>query len=188
MRDLTALVFLIFVAAFGMVVVHGGPHDSKLSSDVTDLDSLHLVTEKPHRMFDITAALCRSPDDFQHNVHEGFIRSAYCNVYVNETAKNTMLTGKGVYPVDSLIVKSKLLDKDKPNIELYTVMRKMPMGYDPEHGDWEYSIIDGESKRVFAAGRIGSCIDCHAGYKDTDYVTRVYLSIRDKPSDAPKPQ
>ncbi len=97
-----------------------------------------------------------------------------------------MLTGNGVYPANSLIVKSKLTDKDKPRVELYTVMRKMAEGYDPENGNWEYSFIDGASKRVFASGKIASCVECHTDYKASDYVTRTYMEERGEPSDEPK--
>ena len=54
-------------------------------------------------------------------------------------------------------------------------MRKMAAGYDPEHGDWEYAVLDGTNKRVLSRGRIDSCIECHRHYAETDFVTRSYL-------------
>ncbi len=186
MRYLLIFTGLLFIAAIHALAAENSTHDSALVSVITNLKSLHLVTEEPHPMFDSTAALCRPPIELPHNLHEGFIRTAYCNVYVNETAKKTMISGSGVYPVDSLIVKAKLPDKDKPKIEIYTVMRKMPTGYDREHGDWEYSIVDGTSRRVFASGKIGSCIECHVDYRESDYVTRTYFENRGEPSDEPK--
>lgn len=150
-------------------------HDHELASQATAIDKLYRVTEQPHRMSDSTILLCRLPVEQPHKIHEGYVKAAYCNVYVNEIARKIMQTGKGIYPAGSLIVKSKLPSKDKPDIELFTVMRKMPDTYDPKNGNWEYAIVDGDSQRVLASGRIQSCISCYAAYKETDYVTREYL-------------
>lgn len=149
--------------------------DSEIVRICTDLDSLHRVTDEPYLMLDSTITFCRPPDVLPHNVHEGFAEAAYCNVYVNELAEPTMLAGRGEYAVGSLIVKSKLRSKAKADIELFTVMRKMGQNYDPENGNWEYSVVDGRSKRVYARGKIDSCIGCHSEYRDTDFVTRTYL-------------
>jgi hypothetical protein len=51
----------------------------------------------------------------------------------------------------------------------------MAAGYDPEHGDWEYAVLDGPNKRVLSRGRIDPCIECHRHYAETDFVTRSYL-------------
>lgn len=154
------------------------PFDSEIARIATNLESLHRVTEQPHFMLDSTVTFCRPPGELPHNVHEGVAEVAYCHVYVNELAKPTMLTGRGKYPVGSLIVKSKLRSQETADIELFTVMRKMTDNYDHENGDWEYSVLDGRSKRVHARGKIDSCISCHTGYRDTDFVSRTYLQSK----------
>ncbi|WP_145418169.1 cytochrome P460 family protein [Planctomycetes bacterium K23_9] len=127
-------------------------------------------------MADSTALLCRKPIEKPHQMHDGFITPAYCHVYVSKAAEPFMRSGGIDYLVGSLIVKSKF-PKDHPNrVELYTVMRKMKAGYDADNGDWEYSIVDGRSRRVHARGRIDSCIKCHAAYSTTGYVTRAYIA------------
>jgi hypothetical protein len=90
-------------------------------------------------------------------------------------AKDVIVSGKGTYPVGSLVIKSKLASADDPTPHLFTVMQKMATGYDSKRGDWKYTVIDGIAYREMASGRIDSCIECHEQYKETDYVTREYL-------------
>jgi hypothetical protein len=110
---------------------------------------------------------------------------AYCHVYVSKAAKEPILTGRGSYPEGAVIIKSKLAGKDGTKPILYTVMTKMAAGYDADHGDWRYSVLEGPSLREVAAGRIDSCIECHDHYKDTDYVTRAYLDKQKSESSQP---
>lgn len=149
----------------------------RLSRVVANLDTLHRITDTPHRMADSTAALCRLA--FNPNPHEeSAARPAYCDVYVTANAEEAMASGKGAYPPGSVIVKTKLEGENRLTAVLYTVMRKMERGYDEPHGDWEYAVLDGPSRRVLARGRIDSCIECHAAYAATDHVTRAYMTPR----------
>jgi hypothetical protein len=54
-------------------------------------------------------------------------------------------------------------------------MLKHEAGYDPEGGDWEYLVLDGQGKEVRARGKLESCRACHQTYPDTDFVSRNYL-------------
>ena len=151
-------------------------------------DALHLrnleryvkITERPFEMHDSTALLCKAPvapDEVPSNPHEPtYPKAAFCNVYVNAVAKDVILSGTGQYPVGSVVIKSKLSSVDDTTPDLFTVMQKMPSGYDRERGDWKYIVVDGATYRQLAAGRIDSCIDCHEHYKATDFVTREYLT------------
>lgn len=141
-----------------------------------DLQSFVKVTAQPFEMDDTAAMLCRPPDNRAENPHEPkYPEKAFCNVYVSPGAKNVLLSGKGTYPVGSLVVKSKLARADDQTPALFTVMQKMPAGYDEQHGDWKYLIVDGSTFKQLAAGRIDSCQSCHDQYSETDYVTRLYL-------------
>lgn len=144
-----------------------------LSRVVTKLDKLQRVTDEPHPMADSTAQLCKAT--FNSNIHEGNGTTAYCHVYVTESGKEQMASGKGAYPVGTVIVKAKLKDKTSDAAILFTVMRKMAAGFDAEYGDWEYAVLDGPSKRLLASGKIDSCIACHKEYSESDYVTRAYM-------------
>ncbi len=83
-----------------------------------------------------------------HNLHEGFHRTVFCNVYSNTLGIETLQPGVGEYREGSVIVKSKLKERKAKDVELFTVMRKMESGYDKDHGDWEYSVVDGKTHRV----------------------------------------
>jgi len=141
------------------------------------LDALHRVTDAPHPMADSAAALCRPA--YNTNIHEGSpFDPAYCHVYVTTGAKAPMASGEGHYPVGAVIVKARLESKESRDPVLYTVMRKMEKGYDAEHGDWEYAVLDGPNKRVLSWGRIDSCIECHRQYASAEYVTRAYVKSK----------
>lgn len=144
-----------------------------LSRWVSNLSMMQRITKVPHRMDDSTATLCKLT--YNINLHEGVGEPAYCHVYVTKEGTEMMTSGKGEYPQGTVIVKSKLESKTSDDAILYTVMRKMEKDYDADHGDWEYSILDGPSKRVLARGKLDSCIACHQAYAATDYVTRAYI-------------
>ena len=153
------------------------PNSPAEDLSLEQLSKYHRVTKVPFQMQDSTSLLCRPVTQAAQNPHEPISpQVAFCNVYVNEIAKATMESGKGKYPTGSLIIKSKLSAVNAKETELFTVMRKMPEGYDKEHGDWKYSVHDGLSFRMLASGRIDSCIDCHSSYSKTDYVTRTYMN------------
>lgn len=144
-----------------------------LSHVVAKLAALHRVTAEPHLMEDSTVTAC--VPTYNPNIHEGVLHPAYCHVYVTADAKAPIESGKGRYGEGAVIVKAKLESAEAEGAILYTVMRKMAAGYDPEHGDWEYAVLDGTNNRVLSRGRIDSCIECHRHYADTDFVTRAYL-------------
>ena len=136
-------------------------------------DDMHRVTTEPFGMSDEIAALCRQvPDAVKHNPHIDY----YCHIYTNELALTPMKTGKGKYKPGSIIIKQKYSDKRATKTELFTIMRKMPNGYDDDNGNWEYSIVDAKGTTVLSRGRTDSCINCHMDYAESDYVTRLYMS------------
>jgi len=47
-------------------------------------------------------------------------------------------------------------------------MIKRRPGYDPAHGDWEYFYFEDANK--VESGKMNSCIQCHSGAADKDYV------------------
>ena len=111
-------------------------------------------------------------------------------VYVNKVGEKPMMTQKTPhFPPGSVIVKQKwgIISSKNPNAdksqppklsaspELLTVMIKHRAGYAPANGDWEYMLTDGAGEKVTQRGQIESCQGCHRPYKESDYVTRVYL-------------
>jgi hypothetical protein len=148
--------------------------DNDILSQIDMIQELTRVTEKPHLMSPLVSLLCK--DVYRTDVHG----DRYYDVFLTENAVEAMQTGKGTYPTGSFVIKAKYPSQDRSSkVELFTVMRKMSSGYAPEIGDWEFSVVNGDANQVLARGKIGSCIECHVSYADTDYVTRKYMTKGD---------
>ena len=105
-------------------------------------------------------------------------------VYMNAPAAQVFSRGDKVYPVGSVIVKQKRIlgfydEKIGKNVSSAENgvggMVKRAAGYDPAHGDWEYFYFEDKSK--IQAGHIQSCVQCHEGAKDKDYVFGTWRTI-----------
>src|SRR6185295_7654566 len=122
------------------------------------------------------AIMCRAPGpvDVNPSPHMGH----WIKVTVTPAAKETMVSGKGVYPEGTVILKQKFTDREATQSELFTGMRKREAGYNAEVGDWEFFTLDGAGKEVTSSGKMESCVDCHKPYKATDFVTRKYVAAK----------
>ena len=144
------------------------------------------VTDKPFTMDAELAVRCDLPkpkDRPENNPHRGH----QAHVYITPGGEEILSSGKGTYPVGTLIVKEKFPSslseqsaaKKKAGAqqppELFTVMLKREAGYNPECGDWEFMLVTGDLQQVAARGKLDSCAACHQEYKQTDFVTRAYL-------------
>ena len=97
-------------------------------------------------------------------------------IYMNDSAAKAFLTNGSAFPVGATIVKQKTIHgyMDKTGKRVHDAnngvggMIKRPAGYDPEHGDWEYFYF--EDPKKIETGRVTSCVQCHSGAKDKDYV------------------
>ncbi|MGC4007280.1 MAG: cytochrome P460 family protein [Pirellulales bacterium] len=154
--------------------------------------SLTRVTERPFVGDKVNAGLCRAPLPVEQPVMNPHL-SHNIHVYVSPAAKETLVSGQGVYPVGTYLLKEKLpwpsaaelakatnqphpADPDAGRTpELFTGMLKREAGYNPDCGDWEFFVVSGDARQVLARGKIDSCVDCHKDYKATDFVTRAYL-------------
>jgi hypothetical protein len=99
----------------------------------------------------------------------------WIHVFINPEAADIIKSGKGVYPEGTIILKQKFLDAEAKQTEFYTGMRKREKDYNPRYGDWEFFTLDQAGTKVTARGKIDSCMDCHANWKETDFVSRKYL-------------
>lgn len=100
----------------------------------------------------------------------------YVSVYVNPVGREAMMTKRSPkFPIGSMIVKEKLGSADSRSPELLTAMIKREAGYNPENGDWEYLVLDGEASKIVERGKLERCSGCHTWYKKSDFVTRTYL-------------
>ncbi|HEY0462473.1 MAG TPA: cytochrome P460 family protein [Pyrinomonadaceae bacterium] len=154
-------------------------------SAVAGYKSWTKVNEKPEIMDFEVSALCaqlkREPaETTTKNPHS----DRFINVYVNSVGRDEMLTkANPKFPVGTVIVKEKLFSAvgDKTP-ELLTVMIKREKGFNPEVGDWEFMVLNGEATEVKAQGKMQNCQACHLGYEKNDFITRTYLpdGIRQK--------
>ncbi len=138
------------------------------------------VNSVPQLMPDVVAMSCvgfRSPSgewvDSKTNPH----LKKYIIVYVNDIGRKAMLEQqKPKFPEGSVIVKEKLPDEQSQTPELLTVMIKQKKGFNPESGDWEYMVVNGDGTEAEERGILANCQACHFNEPQTDYIFRTYLS------------
>jgi hypothetical protein len=155
--------------------------------------SLKLMTPRPVMTNLELATLCRGTTQWDVEKAQktlGLHAYATINIYMNDlaagvftkhqaatTQPTTQPAGPVVYPVGAVIVKEKhrqgyfkegLQRESATTLDGIGGMIKRPPGYNPDHGDWEYFF--GEEKKPIEAGRMDSCVKCHAGAAATDHV------------------
>ena len=145
-----------------------------------DYSKLTLVTPEPVLVSAQMAIFCRGVS--QRDIAEAAKTSGphahtAVRIFMNDLASEAFRRGGAAYPVGAIVVKEKTgqryFDEGSPRAVLKTHdgvggMIKRERGYDAEHGDWEYFYFDDVAK--VESGRIGSCVQCHAGAAKTDYV------------------
>ncbi|MCW3051593.1 MAG: hypothetical protein JWN14_763 [Chthonomonadales bacterium] len=159
------------------------------ASLITGYRSWERVNSKPHQVASKIALMCRAPTKaeiaadavdphLQVTDHaSSFLRTRFVTVYVNKTAEQAMMHQKRpAFSEGSLIVKERLARATSSAPEMLTVMHKREKGYNPACGDWEFLTLDGAGKQTTAQGRLQNCESCHSEWKQTDYVSRAYLS------------
>jgi hypothetical protein len=196
-KKITLLVMFLlsFVFVFRLVESHAReevattPPPARESSvpdlkDIRDYKSWTQVHPTALELPAAVSALCAMPVQqpgvaVPQNPH----RQGYFIVYVNETGREAMMSQlKPVFPEGSIIVKEKLLAANDTSPEMLTVMIKREKGFNPESGDWEYMVVNGERTRVEGRGKLENCQSCHVSKGDTDYIFRTYLpdAVREK--------
>lgn len=94
----------------------------------------------------------------------------WVGIYVDELAKDTYLSAGAPYSECAKIVKPIYNDAEGKSVRKLTIMVKMPLGYDPENGDWWYASYDATGMKVRQQGRLAGCIPCHKQAAETDYL------------------
>ena len=80
-----------------------------------------------------------------------------------------------VFPAGSMIVREKrlLLGSGPPEVSI--AMVKHEKGFSKETGDWEFIVLNGNNLKLESRQTKGSCAECHARVKESDWVFREYL-------------
>lgn len=153
---------------------------NSLETSVRDYKSWKLVNPQPMTLNRtppvppggaVAGTLCADPVAPLDNPHV----DKFISVYVNNVGVPAMMAeAHPQFPPGSIIVKEKR-DTVIGAPVMMTVMVKHDKGYAAVRGDWEFLVMDGGATKLVKPERAASCWACHAGYEQTDFVTRVYL-------------
>ena len=107
--------------------------------------------------------------------------NVYVMPWVNDAGLDAYRALSGPLPMGTVLVKEHFMIMDDVPAEsraAYLVMAKMPAGYDSDHGDWYYAMVDDMAHEVKVQGKVEMCIGCHMQAAGTDYVFGVPDSAR----------
>ena len=181
---LSILAFVCLVGCTPADEVAKSPHTASDQPDVRQVaatyTSLRAMTKEPVFVDPGLAMLCRGATQVEVDAARkvsGPHAHAAVRIFMNDVAAETFGKTNVTYPVGSIIVKEKHALEYRPTpqpLEWAKAqdgvggMIKRPPGYDPAHGDWEYFYFE-DANRV-ESGKMSSCIQCHSGAADKDYV------------------
>ena len=107
-------------------------------------------------------------------------KDKFINVYVNPTGQHALTLERSPhFPEGSIIVKEKLSSATSTTPELLTVMVKRQRGYNPASNDWEFLVVNGDTKTIIERGKLEHCTACHASQRGNDFIFRNYLTQSD---------
>jgi cytochrome P460 len=178
----------LFVTLAGLALVialasgrsHGAKDEFRFDAgSLKDTSSWTKVNAEPYRLAVAVDALCRAPtaEDYaparKRNPHS----ASFITVYVNNIGREAMFAKQVQrFPEGSVIVKEKISNYNEGSKPLlYTLMRKREPGYNPEVGDWEFSVVAANGTQVEATGKLENCQFCHKNKRDSDFIFRPYL-------------
>ena len=175
MKLITIIAILAAVELFDVRSFAGTPSETVLVATIQSRTNLVRVTQKPIQMASWISLLCTLPTPKQIEAEKSNPHQRFVHVYVNTAGTNAMAVQKMVFPVGTLILKEKFADSTGTKTELFTGMVKQEAGYNPGCGDWEFFTADANGKKITSRGKLTSCMDCHEGYKASDFVSHKYL-------------
>ena len=183
---------IMFLAAAALVLVislagwrtQGVKNESRVKDEfrfdaaqLKDKALWNRVNDEPYYLTQKIAISCVAPTavDYKRQRENNPHKSAFITVYVNNHGKDAMFTQQSPrFPEGSVIVKEKFETMDGKPV-LYTIMRKREAGYNPELGDWEFSVVGANGTEVLAKGKLENCQSCHVGEGTSDFVFRDYV-------------
>jgi len=169
-----AMKLYVCLTAVLLVCACSAPKQSGQEHDFSDGALLAKVQNRTNQLTKLTSnpiplpafysQLCGAFDGSVNNPHKG----SFIHVYLTSLPKSAI---SPAYPVGTFVVKEKLPSEFSHHPELFTAMLKREIGYNPEAGDWEFMVIDGQARTITVRGKINSCLDCHSKHQKTDYLT-----------------
>ncbi|MDA8125116.1 MAG: cytochrome P460 family protein [Deltaproteobacteria bacterium] len=89
----------------------------------------------------------------------------YRTLYVNPAASAALTRGEPLPFGSLLVMENRAADKSLRNLAVRIKLK----GYHPEAGDWYWFLFSPDGS-LQAEGKPGTCIACHSGAKDRDFV------------------
>lgn len=96
--------------------------------------------------------------------HDGF----YIRVFARPDAEAAYRGGVFPFAEGAVIAKAEYEDADCTTLSRVSAMRKLPVGADPELGDWQWQRTTG-SGLVLTDTTARSCAGCHSACSTTDF-------------------
>ncbi|MEW6731454.1 MAG: cytochrome P460 family protein [Acidobacteriota bacterium] len=112
----------------------------------------------------------------------------YGEVYINEIAATVVnngfpfiaLTNSSLeknnlpFPIGSIIVREKLVQKDQPIVESLAIMIKRERSFNPESNGWQFLYLN---PNTFAITKNNQtlCLSCHKLKQDNDFIFDYYF-------------
>ena len=100
--------------------------------------------------------------------------------YINDVAMSAGMEANLPFTVGSFIAKESF-DKNSGAVGPVFLMEKREAGYDPDRGDWHYSMIDGGKVKLSGSSQNKGtkfCSDCHVAVQVQDYVYGVGTEMK----------
>jgi hypothetical protein len=169
----SSLQWLIQVVAAGATTIASAELGVTETNAATFYRNFVRLTERPHPVAPLTAALCTIPSQAVVEREKQFTGPHYktsVHLYASPAALPTIKSRATPFPAGAVIVKEKLTSEGK--VSGVGGMIKRQPGYDAANGDWEYFYFGGPGE--FSSGRLESCVACHRAAKSTDHVYSVW--------------
>ncbi len=178
--SLIVLAGLLFVIAFAGRRTESAKDKFHFdAANLKDKTAWTQVNAQPYHISSRLDILCGMPavKDYEAIRKSNPHLSTYITVYVNNAGREAMLAKEPQrFPEGSIIVKEKIGTRQEGRKPvLYTIMRKREPGYNPEVGDWEFAVVDGNGTKLQAIGKLENCQSCHVEKNGSDFVFRSYL-------------
>ena len=143
-----------------LVFLFGSRLTSAADFDVCDIESTMVFEEWK----EWTSALAKPYLSAAHN-------NQWVNIYIDNVARASALAIDKQYAECAKIVKLHFNSANGIEIRRLLLMVKMPLGFDPENGDWWYGLYDATiGTSVIEEGIIVNCISCHKQASSSDYI------------------
>ena len=95
---------------------------------------------------------------------------SYGVVYANDLAAPELEESAPKFPVGSILVRERLESLAATSPTMVIAMLKREPGFSKATGDWEFFMMNGNDMKLLSRQTTGSCAECHAKAKNTDWV------------------